>query len=187
MGVGAMPRLVVGFSDGPGLAFGVRLLRSLWTLPVETHLVASATAEFHAERDTPDPTKLRTLADRSYGESNQAARISSGSFLTSGMIVVACSGRSLASIATGYADNLLHRAADVTIKEARPLTVVLRDLDIPHHVQRLAAVPWVEVRTVDETTERDPRVADALIRSILERFVPDAAAWAAATAPESVR
>ncbi len=92
-------RVVVGLTEGPGLAYGVRLLEVLAQLPVETHLVMSRGATRSVVRETGRvPEEVRGLAHRVYAEENQAARISSGSFLTLGMAIAPCSASSLASI-----------------------------------------------------------------------------------------
>ncbi|HWO70232.1 MAG TPA: UbiX family flavin prenyltransferase [Actinomycetota bacterium] len=119
-------RVVVGLTGGPGAAFGVRLLEVLAGLPVETHLVMCRCASRAIARETGRvPDEVRGLADRVYAERNQAARISSGSFLTLGMAIAPCSASTLASIGLGLAMNLVHRAADVTIKEGRPLVLLV--------------------------------------------------------------
>ncbi len=119
-------RLVVGFTGGPGAAYGVRLLEVLRATPVETHLVMCPCARQRVAHETGRaPEEVVALADRVYGWRNQAARISSGSFLTAGMVVAPCSARSLASIALGLASNLIHRAADVTLKERRRLVLLV--------------------------------------------------------------
>lgn len=112
-------RVVIALSGGRGLAYGVRLLEILGS-SVETHLVLGgpAAAALGAGADA-----VRALADQVYAEGNQAARISSGSFLTRGMIVAPCDAASLAAIVMGLATNLVYRAADVTLKESRPLVL----------------------------------------------------------------
>lgn len=115
-------------TGAPGAAYGVRLLEDLRALGVETHLVycgcALRTLREEAGRDR---RSLRGLAHRVYGPDNQAARISSGSYLTDGMIVAPCSMRAAAAIGLGLAGNLIHRAADVTIKEGRRLVLLLSE------------------------------------------------------------
>ena len=103
-------------------AYGIRLLETLRGGPLETHLVLTPEAE-QALGDALDG--VRALADHCYAHGNQAARISSGSFLTVGMIVAPCDRRSLAAISMGLATNLVYRSADVTLKEQRPLVLGL--------------------------------------------------------------
>jgi len=122
------PRLVVGITGASGAVYGVRLLRALREREVETHLVVSRWARVTIEHET-DTTfsDVKALADVVYGENDQAAAVSSGSFRTLGMVIAPCSVKTLAGIATGYADNLITRAADVTLKERRPLVLVVRE------------------------------------------------------------
>lgn len=112
-------RVVVALSGGYGLAYGVRLLEILGSA-AETHLVVGGAA---AEALGAGADAVRALADHVYAEGNQAARISSGSFLTRGMIVAPCDAGSLGAIVMGLATNLVYRAADVTLKERRPLVL----------------------------------------------------------------
>ena len=115
-------RVVVGIAGSEGLPYAVGVLEALRGRLVETHLVMTDTVEAALGRDL---DRVRGLADQVYAPFNQAARISSGSFLTRGMVVVPCDARSLAAIAMGLATNLLYRAADVTLKEQRPLVLGL--------------------------------------------------------------
>jgi polyprenyl P-hydroxybenzoate/phenylacrylic acid decarboxylase-like protein len=122
-------RLVVGMSGSSAPQIGICLLDVLRQHPdVETHLVISegARRSIQLEADT-DPDRVREMADESYDARDLAAPISSGSFLTAGMVVVPCSMRSLAAIATGNTTDLLTRAADVTLKERRRLVLVTRE------------------------------------------------------------
>jgi 4-hydroxy-3-polyprenylbenzoate decarboxylase len=108
--------------------FGVRLLEVAIDLGIETHLIMSDWAEKTIIAETKrNPDDVRKLASYSYASDNQAARISSGSFLTSGMIVLPCSMRSLAAIANGLSETLVHRAADVVLKEQRKLVLMARE------------------------------------------------------------
>jgi polyprenyl P-hydroxybenzoate/phenylacrylic acid decarboxylase-like protein len=122
-------RLVVGMSGSSAPQIGISLLEVLRQhQDIETHLVISegARRSIQLEADT-DPDRVRELADESYDPRDLAAPISSGSFITDGMVVVPCSMRSLAAIATGNSTDLLTRAADVTLKERRRLVLVTRE------------------------------------------------------------
>jgi 4-hydroxy-3-polyprenylbenzoate decarboxylase len=148
---GAAPRrLIVGMTGGTGAVFGVRLLEALRRNPIETHLVMCdcSRATILAETGL-EPDQVRKLADRVYAQGNQAARISSGSFLTEGMVIAPCSMKSLAAIANGLATNLVHRAADVTMKEGRKLVLLARDAPLSpiqmENMARLAGVPGAVV------------------------------------------
>jgi 4-hydroxy-3-polyprenylbenzoate decarboxylase len=125
-------RTVVGIAAREQVAVGVRLLEALKAEGEEIHLVLTAAASAALGDEA---KAVRALADRTYGEHNQAARISSGSFLTRGMVVAPCDAGSLAAIAMGLATNLVYRAADVTLKERRPLVLGLVG-DEPGHAER---------------------------------------------------
>lgn len=121
-------RIVVGISGATGAIYGVRALEALRELDVETHLVISKWGERTIEHETPlSVREVRELAGESHPLGNQAAVISSGSFKTDGMLVAPCSMRTLAAIRHGLADNLLERAADVTLKEGRKLVLLARE------------------------------------------------------------
>jgi polyprenyl P-hydroxybenzoate/phenylacrylic acid decarboxylase-like protein len=123
------PRLVVGMSGSSAPALGVRLLEVLKSLDlVETHLVLSEGARVSIKHELDvDPDSIADLADVSHDPRNLAASVSSGSFTTIGMVVMPCSMRTLAAIATGNTTELLSRAADVTLKERRRLVLVTRE------------------------------------------------------------
>ena len=121
-------RLVIGISGASGVIYGVRLLKALKPLPVETHLVMTRTAEVTLAHETDlKVATVRALADVAHGVDDLAAAVSSGSFRTMGMIVAPCSMRSLGEIAVGISTNLLTRAADVVLKERRKLVLLVRE------------------------------------------------------------
>ena len=121
-------RLIVGITGATGTIFGVRLLQVLQGTGVETHLVMSKWAARTLVQETSHTVEqVQQLATRVYPLGDQGAAISSGSFLTLGMIVVPCSMRTLAAIAHGLGDNLIHRAADVILKERRRLVLAIRE------------------------------------------------------------
>src|SRR5262247_1869189 len=121
-------RLVVGITGATGTIFGVRLLQMLHGSGVETHLVVSKWAARTLAHETPYSLKdVQELATQSYGSGDQGAAISSGSFVTLGMVIAPCSMRTLAAIAHGLGDNLIHRAADVVLKERRKLVLAVRE------------------------------------------------------------
>ena len=122
------PRLIVGITGATGAIFGVRLLEALRSRNVETHLIVSKWgAHTLAEETSYSLDRIRQMATYSYPPSDQGAAVSSGSFLTSGMVIAPCSMRTLAAIATGQGDNLIHRAADVILKERRKLVLLVRE------------------------------------------------------------
>ena len=121
-------RIIVGITGATGTIFGVRLLQMLHGSGVETHMVMSKWAArtlIHETQHTVE--EVQAFASHNYQLGDQGAAISSGSFLTLGMVIVPCSMRTLAAIASGAADNLIHRAADVILKERRKLVLVVRE------------------------------------------------------------
>ena len=121
-------RLVVGITGATGTIFGVRILQMLHGSGVETHLVVSKWAARTLAHETPYPLKeIQGMATQSHGGGDQGAAISSGSFVTLGMVIAPCSMRTLAAIAHGLGDNLIHRAADVVLKGRRKLVLVVRE------------------------------------------------------------
>jgi len=121
-------RLIVGITGATGTIFGVRLLQMLHGSGVETHLVMSKWAtRTLAHETTHSSQEIQELATKSYPIGDQGAAISSGSFVTLGMVIAPCSMRTLAAIAHGLGDNLIHRAADVILKERRKLVLVVRE------------------------------------------------------------
>src|SRR6266700_2921666 len=121
-------RLIVGITGATGTIFGVRLLQMLHGSGVETHLVMSKWATRTLTHETPHSLKeVQSLATHFYPPGDQGAAISSGSFITLGMVVAPCSMRTLAAITHGLGDNLIHRAADVILKERRKLVLVVRE------------------------------------------------------------
>jgi flavin prenyltransferase len=140
--ISAMPRLVVGISGASGVIYGARLLELLRPLPVETHLVISRAAEVTLALETDlKPAAVRARADVVHAIGDLAAPISSGSFRTIGMVVVPCSIRSMAEIASGATTTLLTRAADVALKERRRLVLVVRETPLhTGHLRTMTAL-----------------------------------------------
>jgi 4-hydroxy-3-polyprenylbenzoate decarboxylase len=121
-------RLIVGMTGATGTIFGVRLLRFLKSTEIETHLVMSKWGIRTLLHETSHTVEeVQKLATNVYNDNDQGAPISSGSFVTGGMVIAPCSMRSLAAIAHGQAENLIHRAADVILKERRKLVLVVRE------------------------------------------------------------
>ena len=121
-------KIVVGITGSSGVIYGIKLLYFLNKIEIETHVVLSKWAEKNIEIETDESIeKIKQLASFEYKENDMAASISSGSFKTNGMIIIPCSMKTLASIANGYDDNLISRAASVTIKENRKLVIVPRE------------------------------------------------------------
>ncbi len=132
-----MKKIVVGISGASGAIYGIRLLEILRTLPdIETHLVLSSAARRTITLETDvSVDDVESLAHKQHKVSDIAASISSGSFRAVGMIVAPCSMKTAAGIATSYSDNLLLRAADVMLKDRRPLVLLVRET--PLHLGHL--------------------------------------------------
>ena len=135
--VGATPRrMVVGVSGASGVVYGVRTLDALKALGVESHLVVTRAALLTLSQETDlTPDDLLGRADVVHRLADVGASIASGSFRTLGMIVAPCSVRTMSEIATGVTSTLLTRAADVTLKERRPLVLMVRET--PFHLGHL--------------------------------------------------
>jgi 4-hydroxy-3-polyprenylbenzoate decarboxylase len=138
----ASARLVVGISGASGAIYGVRLLEILRPTMIETHLIMTRNAELTLAYETDLKVKdVRALADFCHDAGDMAADISSGSFITLGMIVAPCSVKALAEIASGVTGTLLSRAADVTLKERRPLVLMVRETPLhAGHLKNMLAV-----------------------------------------------
>ncbi len=123
-----MSRFIIGITGATGVIYGVRLLERLRDAGVETHVVISRwgarTLQHETRYSREDVEALATVA---YRPDDLGAAVSSGSFQTDGMIVAPCSAKSLAAIAHGYGDSLIHRAADVVLKERRRLLLAVRE------------------------------------------------------------
>lgn len=141
-------RVVVAITGATGAVLGIRLLEVLGQLGIETLLVLSewARATIKLETDL-SGAEVRALASRTYSSRDLAASISSGSFRTDGMVVCPCSMKTLSAIRIGFSDNLITRAADVTLKERRRLVLVTREaplseihLENMHYLARAGAV-----------------------------------------------
>lgn len=125
----AIPRrLIVGITGATGIVYGMRALQVLRELAIETHLVVSRAGEMTRAYETRvSRDELHALADHVHRINDVGASIASGSFRTMGMLIAPCSVRTLAEVATGVTTTLLTRAADVTLKERRPLVMMVRE------------------------------------------------------------
>ena len=137
-----MKRLVVGITGATGAIYAVRLLARARELGLQTHLIASSAGILNAHHELGlDRQALDALADHAYAPGDIGACVASGSFATAAMVVAPCSMRSLAAIAHGLSDNLLTRAADVTLKERRPLLLMVRETPFNlAHLRNMTAV-----------------------------------------------
>lgn len=184
-----MRRIIVGMAGATGAVLGVELLRRLQRCPdVETHLVLSrwARATIHLETQF-SARDVEGLADVVYPWDDQAAAISSGSFRVEGMIIVPCSMKTLAGIRTGYADGLVARAADVTLKERRRLVLVPREtplseihLDNMLTLARMGAIVMPPMPAFYNHPASIGDIVDHIVTRILDQFdidTPDAKRW----------
>lgn len=129
-------RIIIGISGASGFQYGFKALELLKQVDVETHLVMSKGADLTRQYETDIPAEaLLDLANVIHPIHNVAASIASGSFKTMGMLIAPCSMRTLASVAHGFSDNLLTRAADVVLKERRKLVLMVRET--PLHLTHL--------------------------------------------------
>ena len=168
-------KLIVGITGATGTIFGIRLLEALQSAGVEAHLVVSkwgARTLTHETAYTLDYVK--GLATCTYSVNDQGAAISSGSFLTDGMIIAPCSVRSLSAIAHGQADNLIHRAADVVLKERRKLVLMVREAPFNDiHLENMLKLSrmGVVITTPAPAFYNQPRTLDDMINHIVMRLL----------------
>jgi 4-hydroxy-3-polyprenylbenzoate decarboxylase len=122
------PRIIVAVTGASGAVYGIRTLEILHALSVEIHLIVSTAARRTLERETGrSPADLARLAGAVYDPGDLEAPIASGSFPTGGMIIAPCSIKTLSAVANSYASELIPRAADVCLKEGRPLVLLVRE------------------------------------------------------------
>ena len=166
-----MKRLVVGISGASGFQYGVKALQLLREHQVETHLVVSQGAEMTRALET-DYTKedVYALADVVHSVRNVGVSIASGSFLTDGMLIAPCSMKTLASVAHGFADNLLSRAADVTLKERRKLVLMVREapLNLAHieNMRRVTEMGGIVFPPVPALYQKPESIEDMITHSV---------------------
>lgn len=172
-------RLIVAMTGATGAPLGVRLLQVLSGLPeVETHLVLSRWARATIELETPfTVAEVTALADAVHGPVEQGAPISSGSFHTDGMVIIPCSMKTLAGIRTGYAEGLVVRAADVTIKERRTLVLVPRETPLNEiHLDNMLTLARMGVRVVPpmpafyNSPASVADIVDHIVARVLDQF-----------------
>jgi len=129
-------RLIVAITGASGAILGIRLLEVLKSSTLETHLVLSESAHHTIRQETDWQVEdVNSLAYSNYDPNEVGAAIASGSFATLGMVIIPCSIKTLSAVANSYTDDLISRAADVTLKEGRPLVLVVRET--PYHIGHL--------------------------------------------------
>jgi 4-hydroxy-3-polyprenylbenzoate decarboxylase len=134
--------LIVGISGSSGSILGIKLLEFLWSANFETHLVISKPAESIIPLETEyEVEDVRKLATKIYDHQDFFAPIASGSFKTDGMVIIPCSMKTLAGIASGYSNNLILRAADVCLKERRKIVLITRETPLSYiHIKNMKTV-----------------------------------------------
>jgi 4-hydroxy-3-polyprenylbenzoate decarboxylase len=183
-----MRRLIVGMTGSTGAIFGIRLLEALKNSEVESHLIISKWAQRTIEHETSYTLEqVRALASVVHSQGDMGASISSGSFLTEGMVVIPCSVRTLGGIANGYGEHLVHRAADVILKERRRLVLLVRETPLSEvHLENMLKLARMGVimlppmpafynhpQTVDD-------IVDHIVFRVLDQFgiaAPFAKRW----------
>jgi flavin prenyltransferase len=121
-------KIIVAITGATGAIYGVRILQRLREAGAESHLVISRWGARTLLHETPySREQVEALATVTYAPGDMGAAISSGSFRTDGMVIAPCSAKTLAAIAHGFGENLVHRAADVVLKERRKLVLVVRE------------------------------------------------------------
>jgi 4-hydroxy-3-polyprenylbenzoate decarboxylase len=183
-----MRRLIVGMTGSTGAVFGIRLLEALKHSEVESHLIISKWAQRTIEHETKhNVEQVRALATVVHSQGDMGASISSGSFITEGMVVIPCSVRTLGGIANGYGEHLVHRAADVILKERRRLVLVVRETPLSEvHLENMLKLARMGVvmlppmpafynhpQTVDD-------IVDHIVFRVLDQFgiaAPFAKRW----------
>lgn len=165
-------------SGATGAVFGTRLLEVLANTDIETHLVASKWAQQTLEHETSYTLNdLKEIATETYGSADMGAKVSSGSFHTDGMVVVPCSMSTVASIAHGTGSNLVHRAADVILKERRKLVLVPRETPLNSiHLENLLKLSQLGVTILPPMPafynhpENLDGMVDHIVMRILDQF-----------------
>jgi 4-hydroxy-3-polyprenylbenzoate decarboxylase len=175
-------KIIVGITGATGAIYGVRILERLREAGAETHLVISRWGARTLLHETPySREQVESLASVAYAPGDMGAAISSGSFRTDGMVIAPCSAKTLAAVAHGFGENLVHRAADVVLKERRRLVLVVREAPLSDiHLEnmlklsRMGAVVlppmpafYNRPRTVDD-------IVDHTVSRVLDPFGLDA-------------
>ena len=181
-------RIIVAITGATGVIYGVRLLERLREAATETHLIVSRWGARTLLHETPySREQVEALAHTVYASNDMGAAISSGSFTTAGMIIAPCSARTLGAIAHGFGDSLIHRAADVVLKERRKLVLAVREAPLNdihlENMLKLSRMGAVILPPVPAFYNNPRSLADIVEHSVarmLDQFgveVPGAARW----------
>jgi 4-hydroxy-3-polyprenylbenzoate decarboxylase len=171
-----MKRIIVGITGASGVIYGIRLLEVLKELNMETHLVITEAGQENIHIETTSTIEsVKGLATEVYDIKDVAAPFSSGSFRTDGMVIAPCSVKTLSGVAHSYTENLLIRAADVTLKERRKLILVVREtplhkghLELMSKVAELGGVILPPVPAFYHTPRSIEHLIDHTIGKILD-------------------
>ncbi|MFH1327628.1 MAG: UbiX family flavin prenyltransferase [Candidatus Bathyarchaeota archaeon] len=168
-------RLIVGMSGASGSVYGIRLLKSLRELKIESHLVMSKwTKKIIEIENGTSVEKVKSYATHSYELTDLAAPIASGSFDSDGMVIAPCSMKTLAGIAGGYSQNLLLRTADVSLKEGRKLVLVARETPLNLiHLENMSklAVAGATILPAMPAFYHKPKTLDDLVDYIVGKVL----------------
>ncbi len=167
--------LIVAITGASGVIYGIRLLEELKKHDIKTHLITTKNAEVNIRVETNyDINDVKRMAYRYYEEKDMTAPIASGSYRINGMVVMPCSMKTLSAIANGFEVNLVCRAAGVTLKERRPLILVIREtpLNLVHIENMLkAAKAGAIIMPASPPFYVKPRTVDDLIRAMVGRVM----------------
>jgi 4-hydroxy-3-polyprenylbenzoate decarboxylase len=170
-----MRRLIIGMTGSTGAIFGVRMLEALKGSDIESHLIISKWAQRTLEHETHYTVEqVRGLASVVHSQGDMGASISSGSFKTEGMVVIPCSVRTLAGIANGYGEHLVHRAADVVLKERRRLVLVVRETPLSEvHLENMLKLARMGASIVPPMPAfyNHPQTVDDIVNHIVGRVL----------------
>lgn len=170
-----MARLIVAMTGATGAVFGIRLLSALKECGGESHLILSKWAQRTIEHETSySVDQVRSLASVNYAISEMGAAVSSGSFRTDGMVVIPCSMRTLAAIAHGNGDHLVHRAADVILKERRRLVLVAREMPLSSiHLENMLTLARMGVTILPPVPAfyNHPKNIDDIVDHVIARVL----------------
>jgi 4-hydroxy-3-polyprenylbenzoate decarboxylase len=176
-----MKRIIVGITGASGVIYGIRLLEVLKELDMETHVVLTEEAKMNILLETTHTVEdVKGLAYKVHNIKNLAAPISSGSFKTEGMVIAPCTIKTLSGVAHSYAENLLIRAADVTLKERRRLILVVREtplhkghLELMNQVTALGGVILPPVPAFYHSPRKIEDLIDHTVGKILDTMEID--------------
>ena len=171
-------KVIVGITGATGAIYGVRILQRLREAGAETHLVISRWGARTLLHETPySREQVEALATVTYAPGDMGAAISSGSFRTDGMVIAPCSAKTLAAVAHGFGENLVHRAADVILKERRRLVLVVREAPLSDiHLEnmlklsRMGAVVLPPMPAFYNHPQTIDDVVDHTVARVLDQF-----------------